>query len=130
MVLPYQVITGVGPQARFQGAGAFAPTTPATASEASANVGQQVTLTGAGYSTNATKVTLEAINQDGLRYILTLTPDSVAADGASLVFTVPAEARTGIASILNGGSGTLLQIVPRVTSIAAVLHCHLRFWLH
>ena len=48
-------------------------------------------LTGAGYTTNATKVTFEAIDLNGLPYILTVTPDSVAADGASPVFTVPAE---------------------------------------
>ena len=42
---------------------------------------------------------------------------TVAEDGASLEFTVPAEARTGIASILSGGSGKLLQIVPRVSAV-------------
>ena len=119
--LPYEVITAGGSSGRLTDVLAINSVantgTPTDAAAASANVGQQVMISGAGYSTNATKVNLEAIDSNGLPYILTVAPDSVAADGASLVFTVPAEARTGIASILNGGSGKLVQIVPRVTGI-------------
>jgi len=114
------VITAGGSSGRLTDVGAINSAanigTPTDATAASANVGQQVIITGAGYTTNATKVILEAINQDGLRYITTVTPDSVAADGTSLVFTVPAEALTGIASLLNGGSGKQLQIVPTLKS--------------
>jgi hypothetical protein len=118
--LPYEVITAGGSSGRLTDVrviNSVANTgTPTDATAASANVGQQVIITGAGYTTNATKVTLEAINQDGLRYITTVTPDSVAADGTSLVFTPPTEALTGIASLLNGGTGKQLQIVPTLKS--------------
>src|SRR5207253_182959 len=70
-----------------------------------------------GFSKDLTKITLEGTRGDGRPFIITVSSDSVAADGASLEFTVPPEARTGIASILSGGSGKLLQIVPRVTAI-------------
>ncbi len=92
--------------------------TPAAANEASANVGQQVTLEGAGFVDGVTKVTLEAMVSTGLPSITTVEPNSVAADGRSLVFTVPNEARAGIASILGGGSGRVLQIVPTLTSVS------------
>ena len=62
--------------------------TPADAFSASANVGQQVTISGAGFVDGVTIVTLEAMSQFGNPFVTTVVTDSVAADGTSLVFTV------------------------------------------
>jgi hypothetical protein len=121
--LPYEVITEGGSSGRTTDmariVSAAAVGTPAHAADTSANVAQKVTIAGSGFAPDVTKVTLEAMRNDGLPYIITVNPDSVAADGSSLVFTVPAAARTGVASILNGGSGELLQIVPMLDSVSA-----------
>jgi hypothetical protein len=119
--LPYEVITEGGRSGRSGDVTAIPATaetgTPANASEASANVDQSVTMLGEGF-VDSTRVVLEGIDGNGMPFIATIAPTSVAADGKSLVFIVPSEARTGMVSILNGGAGRLLQIVPRVKSIS------------
>lgn len=85
--------------------------TPVVAEQASANVGQPVTLEGNGFDTT-TRVVLEAIRGDGLPFIATATPASVAADGASLIFVVSPKARSGQASLLNGGATGRFRLCP------------------
>jgi hypothetical protein len=120
--LPYRVVTEGGSSGRLTDVSSIPATstfgTPADPAEASANVAQVVTINGDGFSEGITKVTLEAMDSSGIPYITTVSADSVAPDGTSLTFTVPSEARAGVASILNGGFGRLLQIVPTVTSIS------------
>jgi hypothetical protein len=122
--LPYVVITEGGSSGRITDmtrlVAAATNGTPALAAEASANVFQKVTLEGVGFNTNQTRVTLEAMRSDGVPFITTVTPDSISADGRSLVFAVPPEARTGIAALLNGDGGRLLQIVPVLNSVSSV----------
>ncbi|MDH3308235.1 MAG: Ig-like domain-containing protein, partial [Acidimicrobiia bacterium] len=118
--LPYEVITAGGASGRSTDLDTI-PTvadtgTPANAAEASANVGQQVTFEGTGYDAT-TEMVLEAIDSNGTPFIITVVQDSVAVDGSTVTFTVPERARAGPASIINGGAGRLLQIVPRVTAI-------------
>ncbi len=119
--LPYEVVTEGGSSGRVTDVEILLSSsetgTAALTEEASANVGQSVTLTGQGYAAGLSKVTLEAMSGGGTPYITTIEPDSVAPDGTSLTFTVPNEARTGVATVMSGGSGKLLQIVPRVLSI-------------
>jgi len=119
--LPYQVITEGGSSGRATDVETLNSLsdhgTPLLEEEASANVGQSVTLVGEGYVPGVTKVTLEAMNTSGVPFVTTIEPDTVSPGGDSLTFTVPPEARTGVATIMDGGSGKLLQIVPRVTSI-------------
>ncbi len=120
-MLPYEVITAGGSSGRITDVTAV-PTisntgTPADILEASANVGQQVTLQGVGYVADETRVVLEAMSRAGVPYITTVTPDEIAADGRSLIFTVPPEARTGMVTLKTGGSGKILQIVPRIDTI-------------
>ena len=117
--LPYEVITEGGSSGRLTdvtGTPATAETgTPTVVSLASANVGQSVTLEGNGFVEGVTKVTLEAMSSTGVPVIITVDPDSVAADGRSLVLTVPLDARTGTATTLSGGGGRFLQIVPTLS---------------
>jgi uncharacterized small protein (DUF1192 family) len=120
--LPYQVITEGGSSGRLSDLATMVSRsdtgTPALASMDSANIGQTITFIGSGYLENVTKVTLEAIDSNGTPYITTIDPETVAPDGTSLTFIVPPESRTGIATIMDGGIGELLQIVPRVTAIS------------
>ena len=91
--------------------------TPADPAEASANVGQAVTVEGEGLVEGETTVTLPGVDLNGTETTITVTPDTVAADGTSLVFTVPAPAATGVLRIAGQGAGKILQIVPCVTGI-------------
>ncbi|MDC0503447.1 hypothetical protein OAN94_04150 [Verrucomicrobiales bacterium] len=91
--------------------------TPHNQDPASANTIQSVTFQGAGFTESSTKVVLESMNRSGVPYITTITPDTIAHDGSSLTFLVPSESSTVIATLLSGGSGQLLQIVPTVTAI-------------
>jgi hypothetical protein len=121
--LPYEVITEGGSSGRTTDVSAIAAVattgTPDNGGEASANVGQQVTIDGADFDLVETKVTLEAMETGGVPFIITVTPDSVAGDGSSLIFTIPSQARTGIGTILNGGVGVLLQIVPVLSTVSS-----------
>ncbi|MGJ8697320.1 MAG: Ig-like domain-containing protein [Verrucomicrobiaceae bacterium] len=119
--LPYQVITEGGSSGRVSDVTQVVATsetgTPTDGLESSANVGQTVTLQGGGFAAGLTKVTLESMSFSGTPSITTIDPATVAPDGSSLTFVVPFEARTGVATVMNGGGGELLQIVPRVTAI-------------
>ncbi|MGK0187339.1 MAG: hypothetical protein ACI9R3_003126 [Verrucomicrobiales bacterium] len=120
--LPYQIITEGGSSGRATDVSMVIATastgTPFDAAEASANIDQMVRLQGVGFAEGETKVTLEAMDQFGTAYIITVDPDTITANGTSLEFTVPKAARSGIAAILNGGSGFPLQVVPTITSIS------------
>ena len=119
--LPYEIVTEGGSSGRATvplTSNAVSQTgTPTNPALPSANVGQQVTLFGAGFATDVTRITLDAIDSGGTPQITIIEPDSVATDGRSLAFTVPPEVRTGLVSVLNGGTGIQLQIVPSVTGI-------------
>lgn len=119
--LPYEIITEGGSSGRIVDVTSLVSSsdtgTPKLPEESSANVGQSVTIGGEGFVAGVTKVTIEAMTGSGTPYITTIDPDSVSGDGTSLSFTIPGEARTGIATIMSGGSGLLLQVVPRVVSI-------------
>lgn len=119
--LPYEIITEGGSSGRVTDVTMVQASsdtgTARTPAAASANVGQVVTFQGTGYVEGTTMVVLEAMNRSGVPYITTINPDSITPDGQSLTFTVPPEARTGIATLLSGGSGQLLQIVPWISTI-------------
>ena len=120
--LPYEVITEGGSSGRSDDVtsitGVAAVGVPANGGQASANVDQQITLGGNGFVAGVTKVAIEAISAGGTPSIFAVTPDSVAGNGESLTFTLPSQARTGQASIINGGSAVLLQIVPTLDSVS------------
>ncbi len=119
--LPYEIITEGGSSGRLSDLTMLSNQsltgTPSDTNEASANVHQRVTLVGHGYALDTTQVTLEAMTTGGTPYITTIAPETVSPDGTSLTFVVPEEARTGMATILSGGKGARLQIVPRITAI-------------
>jgi hypothetical protein len=94
--------------------------TPADAGQASANVGETVTLEGQGFVEGETKVALEAMIGSGTPFIITVDPVSINAEGTSLTFTVPGAARAGPISLLDGGTGMTLQVVPTITSVTTV----------
>src|SRR5204862_52468 len=80
--LPYEVITDGGRSGRANDVSKIVSTaatgTPANGAEASANVGQKVRVEGAGFSMEATKITLEGTRSDGRPFITTVSSDSVA----------------------------------------------------
>ena len=119
--LPYEVITEGGSSGRATDVTSFTGValvgSPANGGAASANVDQQITLNGNGFVDGVTKVAVEAISSSGVPSIFAVTPDSVAPNGQSLQFTIPSQARSGQASIINGGSAVLLQIVPTLDSV-------------
>lgn len=120
--LPYEVITAGGSSARVgdvsRVVSVSATGTPARVKEPSANVSQTVRVEGSRFTAGVTKVVLEIVEASaGTASILTVTPESVAEDGRSLVFKVPPDAHTGVISTLGAGAGERLQIVPTVTGI-------------
>jgi hypothetical protein len=93
--------------------------TPADAGQASANVGETVTLEGQGFVEGETKVALEAMIGNGTPFIIAVEPVSINAEGTSLTFVVPTAARAGPMSLLDGGAGIPLQVVPTITSVSS-----------
>jgi len=120
---PIQVRTQGGTSAPFtrtvNGITATAASgTPANPAEASANPGQEVTVTGAGLTAqDEFFIGWRESYSGALRnQIVTPKAGSVAADGSSLVLVVPENANGAFRVRLLGASGApLLQIVPVVT---------------
>ena len=90
--------------------------TPAHTGVASANIGQTITLTGAGLLATD-QVMFTAIDISGDLYTDTVTPASVAADGKSLTVVVPADATTGVVKLTRDTAGVLLQVVPTLSHV-------------
>ena len=95
--------------------------TAARAGTVAANVGQSVTLTGSGFTTND-RVLFTA--QYGYYYYgtpylteYTAYPTSVAADGKSMTVVVPNGAVTGRVRLARETAGITLQIVPIITDL-------------
>ena len=90
--------------------------TPADGSQASANAGQAVTLTGTGLST-ATDVLLRWSDVNGTAQMTRLSPDAAAANGTSATLTVPLYANGAFTlQVFGSAMQPLLQIVPTLTS--------------
>ena len=88
--------------------------TPADGGQPSANVGQAITVTGAGFGSN-TNVTFPTLGDTG---IVGTTSVRVASfgDGTEAVVTVPNTAVTGNVSMPGNDGSIFLQVVPRITS--------------
>ncbi|MEJ0019610.1 MAG: Ig-like domain-containing protein [Acetobacteraceae bacterium] len=93
--------------------------TPADAAVASANVGQTITLTGAGF-TFATLVQFTAADDTGAIGTLTRfgTPNDA---GTTLTVTVPSLARTGAVRVLGSTASAQLQVVPVLRSVGGTV---------
>ena len=90
--------------------------TPAQAAVASANTGQTITLTGAGFVTGES-VLFSAIDTTGNRSWSQASAASVASDGSSLTVVVPTDATTGTVRLARDPAGVLLQVVPHLTHV-------------
>ena len=90
--------------------------TPANAGIASANTGQTITLAGSGLVAGDT-VVFSAVDSNGRLFEQTVTPASIAADGASLTVAVPVNAATGHVRLARDAAGLLLQIVPTLSDV-------------
>jgi hypothetical protein len=123
--LPYRIVTEGGISGSDADITAFTSTATsgvaAMSTSASTNIGQTITLTGVGFSAETTKLTFEANWLDGVPYVFTTNPTSVAADGRSLTVEVPAGVVTGNLALLSGGAAYRLQIVPTITSISGTV---------
>ena len=89
--------------------------TPAQSTVPSANVGQTITITGAGLVTGDT-VQFSGIDSAGSRFWIT-RPATVAANGLSLTAVVPDQATTGTVRLSRDPAGLYLQIVPTLTHL-------------
>ncbi|MBV8125397.1 MAG: hypothetical protein JO370_15140, partial [Paucibacter sp.] len=93
--------------------------TPADSGQASANVGQTITIKGSGFSTSSSLL-LRYIDYNGKPSMLLLHPVTAAADGTSATVKVPNEANGAFGLQMLGSSAQpMLQIVPTVTRFAA-----------
>ena len=91
--------------------------TPADPTQASANAGQSVTLSGSGLSTSSA-ILLRYVNVNGVLQMVKLTPSLAAADGSSATLTLPAYVNGAFTLQMFGStSQPLLQIVPTITSV-------------
>ena len=90
--------------------------TPANAGIASANTGQTITLAGSGLVAGD-QVVFSALDSNGRLYEQSVTPASIAADGASLTVAVPINAATGHVRLARDSAGLLLQIVPTLSDV-------------
>ncbi|WP_374476423.1 Ig-like domain-containing protein [Zoogloea sp.] len=89
--------------------------TPADASQASANPGQAITLTGTGLST-ATDVLMRYTDASGALRMVQLNPTAATQDGTSATLQVPTEANGAFRLQVFGSSAQpVLQIVPVLT---------------
>ena len=120
--LPYRIVTEGGSSGLPTDLTTVTATTtlgtPFDAGKASANVGQVVTLTGESFVDGVTKVAMEAMTAGGTPFIITADPITINTESNSLTFEIPTAARTGHISLLNGGSGITLQVVPTITSVS------------
>ena len=91
--------------------GVAASGTPAQSALASANVGQSITLTGAGLSATDA-VVFSTRDSAGTQGTQTVTPASVAGDGTSLTVAVPTNATSGMVRLAREQAGLFLQVVP------------------
>ena len=92
--------------------------TPADPGEASANPGENITLTGSGFD-NSTDIVFVTSNSAGTRRERIVRPTAVAPDGTSLEVTVPVDAVTAEIGIVGDQNNTraLLQIVPTLSNV-------------
>jgi uncharacterized protein YjiK len=105
---------------RFTGITATAPQgTPATATQASANTGQRITLQGQGF-TSSTWVQFTAGDDTGTVGTLTRT-GTASTDGQTLTVEVPALARTGVVRVVGDPTAVPLQIVPTLRSVGGTI---------
>ncbi|HNO88928.1 MAG TPA: pre-peptidase C-terminal domain-containing protein, partial [Rhodocyclaceae bacterium] len=89
------------------------------ASKPSTLTGQNITLTGQGFTGN-TLVQFQGIDDTGRVGTLTRT-GSASGDGRTLTVTVPALARTGPVTVLGSNTWHDLQIVPLVRSVGGTI---------
>ena len=96
--------------------------TPADATQASANAGQAITLTGTGLTTD-TDVLVQYVDSNGTPVVVSVNPTSAAANGTSATLIVPSAAN-GVTRLQVFGSATqpLLQIVPTLTGFDLTDH--------
>jgi hypothetical protein len=93
--------------------------TPADAAQASANVGQVITVTGSGLSTGSTLL-LRYVDYNGKPSMLMLHPSSALADGSAASVKVPTEANGAYTlDMLGSTARPLLQVVPTVSRFTA-----------
>ncbi len=93
--------------------------TPANPAQASANTGQDITLTGQGF-TSGTLVQFDARDDNGIAGVVTRT-GSPSGDGRQLTVTVPALARTGSIRVVGSATVVPLQIVPVLRAIGGAI---------
>jgi hypothetical protein len=92
---------------------------PADAAKPSANTGQNIVLTGQGFSSN-TLVQFQGIDDTGQLGTLTRT-GSVGAGGTTLTVQLPALARSGLVTVLGSNQSFELQVVPTLRSVGGTL---------
>ena len=92
---------------------------PADPAVPSANVGQTITLVGAGF-TNSTLVQFTAVDDAGRTGVVTRT-GSAGTGGKSLTIIVPELARTGSVSVLGSNAGFRLQVVPILRGVGGTV---------
>ena len=92
--------------------------TPADPTQASANAGQAITLTGSGLSTSVA-IIFGSIDYQGRPRFDAVNPSTAAADGTSAEVSLPYPAN-GITSVwlLGSASRLAVQIVPTVSSVS------------